>query len=401
MSHLGACSFFKHIRTMAKILQVCNTDFYLNRFLKPLIEGLLESGHAVHTACHTTADFNALDDPRVRHFDVNFPATASPWGFVRAIKRLMQIIRAGEYDCVNSHNRNASLAARVAAWRCGVPINLYTAHGYYFHDDQKALAHALTVQMERWLAKITDYTLSQSREDMEFMLAKGYVAENHIDWIGNGIDTQRFLPADARGGQDALRQRLALPHEAWTVSAVGRLVRGKGFQDLITAFARFHQRHPNSHLLLIGGNIAQDIEPFAREIRQQIDEAGLHQAITITGLVDNVEDYLAASDAYVLPSYREGVSRSLLEAMSCRLPVVATRIRGCREVIRHGKNGLLYPPHDHAALTEKLEILYTQPQLAASLADAASQTVRRQYDQSHYIERQLNAINTLLNAHES
>jgi len=386
---------------MARILQVCNTDFYLNRFLRPLVEALLDAGHEVHTACHTTKDFNALDDPRVQHFDLHFPASASPVGFLLAIKRLTGIIRRGRYQCVNSHNRNASLAARVAAWRCGVPVNLYTAHGYYFHDDQNALAHALTVQLERWLAKITSHTLSQSREDMEYMLARGYVPENAIDWIGNGIDTARFLPADARHGASALRQQLELPADRWLIAAVGRLVRGKGFQDLVRAFAVLHKRHPDTHLLLIGGNIAQDIEPFAREIRQQIAEAGLEQAITLTGLVNNVEDYLAASDAYVLPSYREGVSRSLLEAMSCRLPVVATRIRGCREIIRHGTNGLLYAPRDHAALTDKLEILYTQPQLASSLALAARQTVRQQYDQRHYIERQLNVINTLVNAHES
>jgi glycosyltransferase involved in cell wall biosynthesis len=381
---------------MAKILQVCNTDFYLNRFLKPLVESLLQAGHEVHTACHTTSQFNALEDARITHHPVAFPASASPLGFLRAIGKLTRIIRAGGYDCVNSHNRNASLAARIAAWRCGVPVNLYTAHGFYFHDDQKPPAHWLTVQLERALAKITDHTLSQSLEDMQFMLGKGYLAQGTIDWIGNGIDTQRFQPIKDATAKTALRQKLQLPANAWLVAAVGRLVRGKGFQDLIAAFADFHARHQASHLLLIGGNIAQDIEPFAAEIRQQIEALGIQDAVTITGLVSNVPEYLAASDAYVLPSYREGLSRAMLEAMSCQLPVIATQIRGCREVIEPGVTGLLYPPHDTTGLTEQLEILYTQPQLARRMGLAAGQLVRKKYDESHYLQRQLRAFEQLL-----
>ncbi len=382
---------------MAKILQVCNTGFYLNRFLQPLVAALVNNGHIVHTSCHTTADFNAIDDRRIRHFPVQFPASASPWGFFKAITALSRIIRQENYDMVNSHNRNASLAARIAAWRCGVPINLYTAHGYYFHDAQKPLAKSLTLQLERALATITTHTLSQSREDMQIMLARGYLRESQITWIGNGIDTSQFVPARERGtSQTVLRRRLNLPENTWLVSAVGRLVRGKGFQDLIAAFGALHARHSNTHLVIIGGNIAQDIEPFAAHIRQQIEQAGLQQAITITGLVDNVEDYLAASDAYVLPSYREGLSRAMLEAMSCQLPVVATAIRGCREVITPGKTGLLYPPGDIPALTNKLEILYTQPQLAAFMAENARQRVQKTYDQSHYLRRQLAAIENLL-----
>ncbi len=385
---------------MAKILQVCNTGFYLNGFLKPLIDALLESGHTVHTACHTTTDFDALNNKRVRHFPVHFPASASPVGFLKTITELSRIIRQGRYDMVNSHNRNASLAARIAAWRCGVPINLYTAHGYYFHDAQRPLAKSMTVQLERALAAITTHTLSQSKEDKDFMLARGYLQESQITWIGNGIDTTRFVPAQERGtSQAALRKALGLPGNTWLVSAVGRLVRGKGFQDLIAAFATLHKRHGNTHLVIIGGNIAQDIEPFAAQIQQQIEQAGLQQAITITGLVDNVEDYLAASDAYVLPSYREGLSRAMLEAMSCQLPVVATAIRGCREVITPEKTGLLYPPGDIPTLTNKLEILYTQPQLAAFMAKNARRRVCERYDQRHYLHRQLDAIENLLSQH--
>jgi len=130
---------------VARILQVCNTDFYLTKFLAPLVRSLVAQGHTVECVCEggDRIDPTVLG-PDVRVHPFAFPRTNSPWRFMQAIAQMRRLVRAGHFDCVNGHNRNASIVARIATRLEGVPVNLYTAHGFYFHADHKPSARAAT-----------------------------------------------------------------------------------------------------------------------------------------------------------------------------------------------------------------------------------------------------------------
>lgn len=378
---------------MSRILQVCNTDFYLLRFLAPLVRALVAHGHTVECACEASDTDSAAASLGVVVHPVAFPRTSSALGFMRATAELRRLMRKGRYDCVDSHNRNASIVARIAAWLEAVPINLYTAHGFYFHDDQGWFARAATLKLEGALARITSFTLSQSNEDAELMLERGYLTSDRIAVIGNGINTSVFRPGTDRS---EIEQRLGLAHGRFRIASVGRLVRGKGFADLLRAFAQVHSRHLDVQLLLIGGNITQDLSPFRQEFEAEVRALGLSDEVVVTGIVDGVRDYLAASDVFVLPSYREGMPRALLEAMSMGLAVIATDIRGCREAVAHGRNGLLYPAHNVEQLIQRLEQLLSSPSLRANLGRAAHETVLSRFDEGAYISCQVEVIDQLL-----
>lgn len=364
---------------MAKILQVCNSDFYLTKFLSPLILALVREGHDVECLCegNNIPDFGS----DVRVHEIKFPKSASPLEFLHSISEMRNLLRDKQYSCVNSHNRNASIIARIAAWQEKVPVNLYTAHGFYFHDDQSQLGRFATIMFECLLAKITDFTLSQSNEDTLFMTC---IKPELIKTIGNGIDTSRFKPNDQRD-------------KFFRVGATGRLVKGKGFMDLINGFAQLHQKHADSQLLLIGGNIENDIVPFQQQIFARIKELKLDDAVVVTGLVDNVEDYLATCDVFVLPSYREGMPRALLEAMSMGIPAIATNIRGCKEIIVEGENGYLYTPHDVNGLAQLLNHNYKQTvEERNDFSENAHSRIVHHFDEKDYINRQIYYINKLL-----
>jgi len=367
---------------MAKILQVCNSDFYLTKFLSPLILALLREGHDVECLCEGSNVPDFGDDVIVH--EMKFPKSASPLDFLDSISEMRELLRDKQYSCVNSHNRNASIIARIAAWQEKVPVNLYTAHGFYFHDDQSQLGRFATILFECLLAKITDFTLSQSDEDTLFMTKRACVKPELIKTIDNGIDTSRFKPNNQRDN-------------FFRIGATGRLVKGKGFMDLINGFAQLHEKHADSQLLLIGGNIKNDIAPFQQEILARIKELKLEDAVVITGLVDNVEDYLATCDVFVLPSYREGMPRALLEAMSMGIPAIATNIRGCREIVVEGENGYLYTPHDVMALAYLLNKMYKQTANERKyFAENARSRIVQHFDEKDYINRQINYINKLM-----
>jgi glycosyltransferase involved in cell wall biosynthesis len=380
---------------VARILQVCNTDFYLTRFLTPLVQALVTQGHTVECVCEGGERVNAsILGPDVRVHPFIFPQVSSPWPFAQAVAKMRQLIRTGHYDCVNGHNRNASIVARVAAWLEGVPVNLYTAHGFYFHDDQSSLARMATIRLEASLARITDFTLSQSTEDVAVMTAPGYIPAHRIATIGNGIDTTRFHSRHLE--RNTLETVLGLRSGVFRVASTGRLVQGKGFSDLLAAFAQLRHDDPTAELLLIGGNIAQDISPYQAEFLAQARSLGVSDALVVTGITDRVEDYLATCDVFVLPSYREGLPRALLEAMATEIAVVATNIRGCREAITHGENGYLFPPHDVASLVTLLRRLREDPSLRTSLGKKARARVSEKFDERDYVARQVQAIERLV-----
>jgi len=367
---------------MANILQVCNTDFYLTKYLSPLILALVHEGHHVECICDGNNVPNFGDGVIVH--EITFPKDPSPLQFLHSISKMRKIIRKNNYTCVNSHTRNASIVARVAAWQEKVPVNLYTVHGAYFHGDQSKLERFASTMLEHLLAKITDFTLSQSNEDTLRLIKRAGIKPELIKTIGNGIDTSRFKPNDQRDN-------------FFRVGTMGRLVKGKGFMDLINAFAQLHEKHADSQLLLIGGNIKNDIVAFQQHILARIKELKLEDAVVVTGLVENVEDYLATCDVFVLPSYREGMPRALLEAMSMGIPAIATNIRGCREIVVEGENGYLYTPHDVKTLTELLNQVYEQEAKERKyFAENARSHIVNYFDEKDYINKQLYYINNLL-----
>jgi glycosyltransferase involved in cell wall biosynthesis len=380
---------------VARILQVCNSAFYLSHFLVPLVRGLVAAGHQVECVCEGS-DFD-LDhlgrSVRVRPFP--FQRSASPADFLLAIQRMRAVLREGRYDCVDSHNRSASIVGRVAAWLEHVPVNLYTAHGFYFHDDQGKVAYAATIGLEAFLARITDYTLSQSAADAALMTRRRWIDPARIEVIGNGIDTRRFSPRKTED-RSSLERSLGLQAERFRIAATGRLVRGKGFTDLLEAFARFHERCADAELLIIGGIVSYDIEPYQAEFLAQARSLGVADAVKVSGMVDCVESYLATSDVFVLPSYREGMPRALLEAMSMELPVIATDIRGCREIVRPGIDGWLFEPHDVTRLTALLTKVREDPDGRAAFGRHARERVCQSFDERDYVARQVEVIDRLL-----
>jgi glycosyltransferase involved in cell wall biosynthesis len=379
---------------VSRILQVCNSAFYLSHFLSPLVRGLVAAGHDVECVCECSEAERSLLGSEVFIHSFQYPRSASPASFLAATERMRILLRDKKFDCVVSHNRRASIVGRIAGWLARVPVNVYTAHGFYFNDEQGKLAYEATVALEALLARITDYTLSQSAVDVALMTRRRWIRPSQIEAIGNGIDTQRFAPQPGRRAM--LEQSLGLLSRRFRIAGMGRIVRGKGFADLLMPFAALRKEYPEAELVIIGGNTRGEIGPVQAEFLSQARALGVADGLTVTGMVERVEDYLAVSDVFVHPSYREGMPRALLEAMSMALPVIATDIRGCREMVRHGVDGWLYASRDVVQLTRLLREVRADPSRGAMMGGRARARVCESFDERDYVARQVEAIGRLL-----
>jgi glycosyltransferase involved in cell wall biosynthesis len=223
--------------------------------------------------------------------------------------------------------------------------------------------------VDRWLAPETDVLVGNSDSVAEFYAGRG-IAKEKLRTVFNGVEP---ISLDRASG-GALKDKLGWPQECWVVGFVGRLAAQKRVDDLIWAVETLRQIRPQVRLLIVGdGPERGRLEKFAAAVDCQNHCAFVgHQARS--------SDWMTLCDAICLPSSFEGMSNTLMEAMSAGVPVLASDIPPNRELIAHQQSGLLFQVADRAALIEGLRLLVDQPDVGLRLAEGASQAMRNKFD---------------------
>ena len=364
-----------------KICQLCAVDFTFYRFLLPLAEAEARAGHEVVAVCADGPLVARLRDAGLRVETVAFTRALASLDHLAAYAALVRLLRAERFDMVHVHTPVAAFIGRLAAWRAGVPLVVYTAHGFYFHDRMGPLKRAAFIALE-WLAgRLTDVLFTQAEEDAETARRFGLCRTGVIEAIGNGVDPGRFHPGSETRGE--VRRRLNTPDDAVVVMVIGRLIAEKGYPELLAA-----ARDLDVHLWVVGERLASD---HARPIETEI-AAARGPRLHLLGARDDVPELLRAADIFTLPSHREGMPRSIIEAMMSGLPVVATDVRGSREEVVDGETGRLVPVGDVAALREALGELAGDADLRAAWGEAGRRRALALYDEAEVIARQFRRL---------
>ena len=206
-----------------------------------------------------------------------------------------------------------------------------------------------------------------------------------VEYLPHGIDTARFRPADP-AERAALRAALGLPPDALVIAWTGRLLRGKGLEALLDAFAAVGRGPAGARLVLVGSGAGQalSVEDALRARAALPDLAG---RVVFTGRADDVAPVLRAADVFAFPSEVEALGLSLLEAAACGLACAGSRTGGIVDVLEDGVNGLLFAPRDTAGLVRALDVLARDPALRARLGAAARRTVIERFDQEQSARR--------------
>jgi glycosyltransferase involved in cell wall biosynthesis len=244
------------------------------------------------------------------------------------------------------------------------------------------IARGATALRNLWL-RDADAFVAMSRAIRDEMRAAGIPGER-IVLLPHGVDTGRFCPATVEA-KLALRRALGLPEGVLAVYS-GRLLRGKGLETLVDAFAAVADRSPGLGLVLVGSGEGQALS-VEGELRRRVAAGGLVKRVTFAGRTERVEDFLRAADVFVFPSVFEALGIALVEAAACALPAVASRTGGIVDVIEDGISGRLVTPGDTAALSEALLTLSLDPALRSRLGQEAREVALARFDERDGVER--------------
>ena len=323
-----------------KICQLCAVDFTLKRLIIPLVDAQLNQGHFVKSVCSFGGHLDDLKRKGYKIEVIPIERNLSPVKGLVSIWRLFLFFRRESFDVVHVHTPVAAFLARIAAFFARVPLVVYTAHGFYFHDEMPALKRLIFISAEIAMRPLTD---------------------------------------------------LLLPMDKVVFGMVSRIVQENGIAEFLDAAKQLDLDYSHVYFLLVGSRLPSDYD-LSVDSAIQVAETVLGNRLILAGEREDIPGLLASMDIFCLPSWREGMPRSIIEAMMMELPVVATNIRGSREEVIEGETGFLVPVKNVNRLHEKLEYLVNNPEIRKRIGRSGRSRAMRLYDEDVVINRQLELI---------
>ena len=378
---------------MARLVHVTTTDMSLALLLGPQLRAFAAAGYDVIGMSAPGEWVGRLEADGIRHVPLRHATRAVALTHdARALGELRGLFRALRPDIVHTHNPKPGVYGRLAARAARVPVIVNTVHGLYATPEDNWSRRAAVYTLERLAASCSHAELVQNPEDVE-VLARLGVPRPKLHLLGNGIDLARFDPSRVtRERTAALRAEMGAGPDDVVCGLVGRLVWEKGYREVFAAAARLRTTLPQVRVVVVGPRDADKPDAISDA---DVDRAR-HDGVTFLGLRHDVEALYTAMDVYVLASHREGFPRSAMEAAAMGVPVVATRIRGCRQVVDDGRTGRLVPVGDVDALTDAIGALVADPRLRRTLGEAARAKAQREFDQQRVIDTTLAVYESLL-----
>lgn len=375
---------------MSKIIRSSTVPGSLYSFAKQQLIELSKEYEVVVVSSPGPRLVQLSKDCNIRYIEVPMERHISIWKDIRSLFSLIKTFRKEKPDVVHSITPKAGLLSMVAAWIVRVPVRIHTFTGLVF-PTSSGFKRKVLVLMDKIICACATYINPEGygvKKDLErFNITKKPL---HIIANGNvrGVDMKWYDRTD-----DVLKKAVEIRDDNLiTFCFIGRIVKDKGINELISSFSLLNKEYKNTRLILIG-KLEENLDPISPELYREMLS---NQSIHYMGSQKDVRPWLAASDIFVFPSYREGMPNSLLEAGAMGLPSIVTDINGCNEIIVNGVNGEIIPPKNSDALYQKMKEWLCNPEKVSNMAKNARRIVEERYNQNMVLTATMNVYHNLL-----
>lgn len=372
----------------ARVSVVSRCSWTLYNFRRALLHRIVAAGGQVVAlgGCGDGFDRRLREEGiDVRHVPVS-RAGINPAADLHLLFVLIHMFRKMQPQIVHAFTVKPSVYATIAAAVAGVPVRVVTITGLgHAFTTAPRLVRFVVAFLYRTALSRADVVFFQNREDRDLFVARGLV-DVHVTRLtaGSGVDLARFAPQPlpSQGGK---RPGFLM---------ISRLLKEKGVREYLAAAERLKAKYPDVEFRLLGGTDSRNPSSLTGA---EVDALRRSTSVEWIDEVDDVRPFIRDADVVLLPSYREGLPRSLLEAAAMGRALVATNVPGCRDVVQDQYNGLLVPVANVDSLAQAMERLIERPEDVAVFGGRARKRAEEQFDERVVIEQTLAAYAEVLN----
>lgn len=369
---------------MKKICFVTTVYITYKSFLKQLSQYLYDSGeYDISLICNNEEGiFNDIPS-FVHYYPVNMKRGVSFSAF-RAIKEISKILEKEKFDIVQYSTPNAAFYTSIAAKNKNIPVRLYCQWGIRYMGFE-GWKRKIFKYLEKKTCDNSTYIEVESHNIRDFSLTENLYTPDKscVIWNGSasGVDLNKFNITKKECWRKKIRNKYNLQEKDIIFIFAGRLTADKGVNELLDAFLKIEKKYLYSKLLILGGIDNQDsLQP------KLVKQAKESKNIIFTGNVSNVEEYYAAADIFVAPSYREGFGLVVIEAEAMGLPAIVSNVPGQIDAIKENETGLTCVVKDSISLENSMKKLIEDENLRIRLGNEAIKYVQENYEQKKLFE---------------
>jgi len=311
------------------------------------------------------------------------------------IIKLYRYLKKEHFDILAAHQPMGALVGITAASLAGVPIKIYSTGGLKYCPDKNRKLNNILKYGELGIIKSADAVFLVNKEDEALLICIPSVKDKAY-YVGPrggcGIDTERFSLWRRLELRDKARKNLEIGEDTLLVGYAGRCIWKKGFKEIVDAACILKEKEAGEKIQFLVLGEGQHLPA----IKNYMDQKGLNSMFNFLGYKFNIDFYMSAFDIFILPSYREGLPVSLLEAMALGIPSIATNVRGNRDLIKDGETGLLVPVGEVDKLARAILYIKNSPDKGAYMGKRASEYVINRYSESVMVDKTMGIINNLI-----
>jgi len=377
-----------------KICYVTSSDLTLKFILFNQLKFIQGLSFEVSAVCSEGKWVKEIEKQGIKVKIINFNRDFNVFVHIICFFKLLSYFKKEKFDIVHVHTPVPGLLGQLAAKLTSVPIIINTIHGLYFQNKDKWLKRKFFILAEKIAGKCSDLVFFVNKEDMETAVKEKICRPEVIRYFGGGINCFKFNPNNFSKELIFKKKReLGINGNGKVIGIVARLVREKGYLEFFEAFSQVVRKFPQATLLIIG--------PQEPKKRDKIDpnivrRYGIKNNVLFLGERENIAEFYALMDIFVLPSWREGLGISIIEASAMEKPIVATDIRGCRETVENNKTGILIPAKNSKKIAEAIIYLLNNPEKAKEMGRQGRMKVLREFDERLVFDRMKTEYERLL-----
>ena len=363
-----------------KLIRITTVPLSLDKILDGQLSFMNNHYEVIAISSEKEYLIRCAENEGVRYKHIEMTRKITPFKDLVSLVQLVSFLNKERPLIIHSHTPKAGIIAMLASKITNIPIRLHTVGGLPLMEATGSKRKLLEM-IEKLTYSLSTFVFTNSYGLYNQIIDNNYISKSKIKVIGNGssngVDIDYFSPSQVSlDEQIKLKSKLGISESDFTFVFVGRVVSDKGINELVSAFDNISQFQKEIKLIVVGDQ-ETDLDPLNANTLELLVK---NKRIISVGFQRDIRPYLAVSNVLIFPSYREGFPNVMMQAGAMGLPIIATDINGCNEIISHGKNGILIPKKDISVVEKAMLTMINDENLYKELRSNARNMIISRFE---------------------